>query len=237
MEKREKFASRLGFLLISAGCAIGIGNVWRFPYITGQYGGAAFVLIYLFFLVVLGLPIMAMEFAVGRASRKSCAVSFRVLEPAGTKWHWYAWLGMAGNYLLMMFYTTVAGWMLAYVVKMLRGAFTGASAEAVGGIFNDMLAQPGPQIFWMIVAVVLGFGVCSLGLQNGVEKITKAMMVCLLLLMVALAVRSVTLPGAGEGLKFYLVPDFGRLVEQGVGNVVYAAMGQAFFTLSLGRKL
>ena len=234
MEKREKFASRLGFLLISAGCAIGIGNVWRFPYITGQYGGAAFVLIYLFFLVVLGLPIMAMEFAVGRASRKSCAVSFRVLEPAGTKWHWYAWLGMAGNYLLMMFYTTVAGWMLAYVVKMLRGAFTGASAEAVGGIFNDMLAQPGPQIFWMIVAVVLGFGVCSLGLQNGVEKITKAMMVCLLLLMVALAVRSVTLPGAGEGLKFYLVPDFGRLVEQGVGNVVYAAMGQAFFTLSLG---
>ena len=196
MEKREKFASRLGFLLISAGCAIGIGNVWRFPYITGQYGGAAFVLIYLFFLVVLGLPIMAMEFAVGRASRKSCAVSFRVLEPAGTKWHWYAWLGMAGNYLLMMFYTTVAGWMLAYVVKMLRGAFTGASAEAVGGIFNDMLAQPGPQIFWMIVAVVLGFGVCSLGLQNGVEKITKAMMVCLLLLMVALAVRSVTLPGA-----------------------------------------
>lgn len=234
MEKREKFASRLGFLLISAGCAIGIGNVWRFPYITGQYGGAAFVLIYLFFLVVLGLPIMAMEFAVGRVSRKSCAVSFRVLEPAGTKWHWYAWLGMAGNYLLMMFYTTVAGWMLAYVVKMLRGAFTGASAEAVGGIFNDMLAQPGPQIFWMIVAVVLGFGVCSLGLQNGVEKITKAMMVCLLLLMVALAVRSVTLPGAGEGLKFYLVPDFGRLVEQGVGNVVYAAMGQAFFTLSLG---
>lgn len=234
MEKREKFASRLGFLLISAGCAIGIGNVWRFPYITGQYGGAAFVLIYLFFLVVLGLPIMAMEFAVGRASRKSCAVSFRVLEPAGTKWHWYAWLGMAGNYLLMMFYTTVAGWMLAYVVKMLRGAFTGASAEAVGGIFNDMLAQPGPQIFWMIVAVVLGFGVCSLGLQNGVEKFTKAMMVCLLLLMVALAVRSVTLPGAGEGLKFYLVPDFGRLVEQGVGNVVYAAMGQAFFTLSLG---
>ena len=234
MEKREKFASRLGFLLISAGCAIGIGNVWRFPYITGQYGGAAFVLIYLFFLVVLGLPIMAMEFAVGRASRKSRAVSFRVLEPAGTKWHWYAWLGMAGNYLLMMFYTTVAGWMLAYVVKMLRGAFTGASAEAVGGIFNDMLAQPGPQIFWMIVAVVLGFGVCSLGLQNGVEKITKAMMVCLLLLMVALAVRSVTLPGADEGLKFYLVPDFGRLVEQGVGNVVYAAMGQAFFTLSLG---
>ena len=233
MEKREKFASRLGFLLISAGCAIGIGNVWRFPYITGQYGGAAFVLIYLFFLVVLGLPIMAMEFAVGRASRKSCAVSFRVLEPAGTKWHWYAWLGMAGNYLLMMFYTTVAGWMLAYVVKMLRGAFTGASAEAVGGIFNDMLAQPGPQIFWMIVAVVLGFGVCSLGLQNGVEKITKAMMVCLLLLMVALAVRSVTLPGAGEGLKFYLVPDFGRLVEQGVGNVVYAAMGQAFFSLSI----
>lgn len=234
MEKREKFASRLGFLLISAGCAIGIGNVWRFPYITGKYGGAAFVLIYLVFLVILGLPIMTMEFAVGRASQKSCAKSFHVLEPQGTKWHWNAWLGMAGNYLLMMFYTTVAGWMLAYVVKMLRGDFVGASAQAVGEQFNAMLANAGPQIFWMIAAVLLGFGVCSLGLQNGVEKITKVMMVCLLLLMVALVVRSVTLPGAIEGLKFYLVPDFGRLMEQGIGNVVYAAMGQSFFTLSLG---
>ncbi|MEG2833680.1 MAG: sodium-dependent transporter [Ruthenibacterium sp.] len=234
MEKREKFASRLGFLLISAGCAIGIGNVWRFPYITGLYGGAAFVLIYLLFLAILGIPVMVMEFAVGRASRKSCASSFKVLEPKGSKWHWYGWFGMAGNYLLMMFYTTVCGWMLAYVFKMLRGEFVGATAETAGATFNAMLANPGPQIFWMIVTVVLGFGVCSLGLQNGVEKITKVMMILLLCLMVVLCVRSVTLPGAGEGLKFYLIPDFSRLFEQGVGTVVYAAMGQAFFTLSLG---
>lgn len=234
MEKREKFASRLGFLLISAGCAIGIGNVWRFPYITGLYGGAAFVLIYLLFLAILGIPVMVMEFAVGRASRKSCASSFKILEPKGTKWHWYGWFGMAGNYLLMMFYTTVCGWMLAYVFKMMRGEFTGATAEISGATFNAMLANPGPQIFWMIVSVILGFGVCSLGLQNGVEKITKVMMILLLGLMVILCVRSVTLPGAGEGLRFYLIPDFARLFEQGIGTVVYAAMGQAFFTLSLG---
>ncbi len=234
METREKFASRLGFLLISAGCAIGIGNVWRFPYITGAYGGAAFVLIYLFFLVVLGLPIMVMEFAVGRASRKSCASSFKVLEQKGQKWHLVGWFGMLGNYVLMMFYTTVAGWMLNYVFKMLKGDFVGADADAVGAAFGNMLAAPGQQIFWMVVAVLLGFGVCSMGLQNGVEKITKIMMVCLLGLMVVLCVRSVTLPGAGEGLKFYLIPDFGRLAEHGVGTVVYAAMGQAFFTLSLG---
>ena len=234
METREKFASRLGFLLISAGCAIGIGNVWRFPYITGAYGGAAFVLIYLFFLVVLGLPIMVMEFAVGRASRKSCASSFKVLEQKGQKWHLVGWFGMLGNYVLMMFYTTVAGWMLNYVFKMLKGDFVGADADAVGAAFGNMLAAPGQQIFWMVVAVLLGFGVCRMGLQNGVEKITKIMMVCLLGLMVVLCVRSVTLPGAGEGLKFYLIPDFGRLAEHGVGTVVYAAMGQAFFTLSLG---
>ena len=234
MENREKFASRLGFLLISAGCAIGIGNVWRFPYITGVYGGAAFVLIYLFFLVILGLPIMVMEFAVGRASRKSCASSFKVLEPKGSKWHWYGGLGLAGNYLLMMFYTTVAGWMLSYVFKMVRGDFVQANAETVGNIFGGMLADPVGQIFWMVVAVLLGFGVCSLGLQNGVEKITKVLMVCLLALMGLLCVRSVTLPGAGAGLAFYLIPDFGRLMEQGLFTVIYAAMGQAFFTLSLG---
>ena len=234
METREKFASRLGFLLISAGCAIGIGNVWRFPYITGAYGGAAFVLIYLFFLFILGLPIMVMEFAVGRASRKSCASSFKVLEPKGTKWHLAGWFGMLGNYVLMMFYTTVAGWMLNYVFKMIKGDFVGADANTVGAVFGDMLAAPGQQIFWMIAAVLLGFGVCSMGLQNGVEKITKTMMVCLLCLMVVLCVRSVTLPGADEGLKFYLIPDFGRLVDHGVGTVIYAAMGQAFFTLSLG---
>mgnify|MGYP003293169881 CR=1 FL=1 len=234
MAEREKFASRLGFLLISAGCAIGIGNVWRFPYITGQYGGAAFVLIYLFFLVVLGLPIMTMEFAVGRASRKSCASGFKVLQPKGTKWHWYAGVGLAGNYLLMMFYTTVCGWMFAYVAKMISGNFVGASSEQVGNIFNDMLAKPLPQIGWMLLAVVLGFGVCSLGVQKGVERVTKVMMVALLGLMVLLCIRSVTLPGAMEGLKFYLVPDFSKLAENGVFNAVYAAMGQAFFTLSLG---
>lgn len=234
MQQREKFSSRLGFLLISAGCAIGIGNVWRFPYITGRYGGAAFVLIYLFFLVILGLPIMVMEFAVGRASQKSCASSFRALEPAGTKWHWYAVLGMAGNYLLMMFYTTVCGWMLAYIPKMLSGRFAGASVDTAKAVFAGMLADPWAQVGWMVLSVLLGFGVCSLGLQNGVEKITKVMMVCLLVLMLALAVRSVTLPGAGAGLRFYLVPDFGRLWEQGIFTVVYAAMGQAFFTLSLG---
>ena len=234
MEKRETFASRLGFLLISAGCAIGIGNVWRFPYITGRYGGAAFVLIYLFFLIVLGLPIMVMEFSVGRASRKSCAQSFRVLEPAGSKWHHYAWFGMAGNYLLMMFYTTEGGWMLAYVFKMLRGDFVSAGTAAVEEQFNQFLSAPGPQLGWMAVTVFIGFFICSLGLRGGVEKITKWLMIFLLGLMVILAVRSITLPNAAEGLKFYLIPDFSRVAEQGVFNVIYAAMGQAFFTLSLG---
>ena len=172
MEKREKFASRLGFLLISAGCAIGIGNVWRFPYITGQYGGAAFVLIYLFFLVVLGLPIMAMEFAVGRASRKSCAVSFRVLEPAGTKWHWYAWLGMAGNYLLMMFYTVIAGWLLLYCLKMAKGDVVGLDADGVAGQFGQLMGEPGIMTLFMALVVLIAMGVCLQGLQNGVERIT-----------------------------------------------------------------
>ena len=234
MEKREHFSSRLGFILISAGCAIGLGNVWRFPYITGQYGGAAFVLIYLVFLVILGLPIMVMEFAVGRASQKSAARSFNVLEPKGTKWHLHGYACLAGNYLLMMFYTAVAGWMLSYVFKMATGEFVGKDSAAVGQIFNDLLAQPGPMAFWMIVVTVLCFGVCSLGLQNGVERITKWMMSCLLIIMIVLCVRSVTLPGASEGLKFYLIPDFGKMAENGIGEAIYAAMGQSFFTLSLG---
>ena len=234
MKEREKFASRLGFILISAGCAIGLGNVWRFPYITGKYGGAAFVLIYLLFLLILGLPIMVMEFAVGRASQKSAAVSFDVLEPKGTKWHWYKWGAMAGNYLLMMFYTTVGGWMIAYFTKMLSGEFVGKTPEEVGGVFNGMLAQPVYMGIFMLITIALGFGICSMGLQKGVERITKAMMACLFLIMIVLCVRSATLPGAAEGLKFYLLPDFGRMVEQGIGEVVYAAMGQAFFTLSLG---
>ncbi|MBE6964522.1 MAG: sodium-dependent transporter [Ruminococcaceae bacterium] len=234
MKEREKFSSRLGFILISAGCAIGLGNVWRFPYITGQYGGAAFVLIYLLFLVILGLPIMAMEFSVGRASRKSAARSFHELEPAGTKWHWFSYLAVAGNYLLMMFYTVIAGWMIAYFVKMLRGEFVGQDPAAVEQIFGTMTSQPITMIFWMIVAIAIGFGVCGLGLQKGVEKITKWMMSSLFVIMLILVIRAVTLPGASEGLKFYLMPDFGKMAEAGIINVVAAAMGQAFFTLSIG---
>lgn len=237
--EREKFASRLGFILISAGCAIGLGNVWRFPFITGKYGGAAFVLVYLVFLVILGLPIMVMEFAVGRASQKSAALSFNVLEPKGTKWHLYRYGAMAGNYLLMMFYTTVGGWMLAYVCKMFLGEFQGMDSGAVTSVFFDMLAQPGPMIGWMLVVTLLGFGICSLGLQKGVERITKVMMTCLLLLMLVLVVRSVTLGGAMEGLRFYLVPDFHNLLYDAEGSfilgaAIYDAMSQAFFTLSLG---
>lgn len=231
---REKFSSRLGFLLISAGCAIGLGNVWRFPFITGQYGGAAFVLIYLFFLVILGLPIMVMEFSVGRASRKSAALSFRVLEPKDSKWHIYGYFAMMGNYMLMMFYTTVCGWMLIYFVKMARGDFVRQSPETVTAAFTNMLADPVTMGIAMVIVVILGFGICSLGLQNGVERITKVMMVCLLAVMVVLVFRSVTLEGAAEGLKFYLLPDFGKMMEQGLSTVIFAAMGQAFFTLSLG---
>ncbi len=234
MEKREKFSSRLGFILISAGCAVGLGNVWRFPYITGKYGGAAFVLIYLVFLIILGMPIMAMEFAVGRASQRSAARSFHVLEPEGTWWHLEGYAAMAGNYLLMMFYTTVGGWMLSYVFKMLSGAFEGRSPEEVGSIFSDMLSRPAPMTFWMIVTVLLSFGICSLGLRNGVERITKIMMSFLFLILIVLCIRSVTLEGAAKGLRFYLVPDFGRVRENGIGEVIFAAMGQAFFTLSLG---
>ena len=234
MNNRERFSSRLGVILISAGCAVGLGNVWRFPYITGQYGGAAFVLVYLIFLVLLGLPIMVMEFAVGRASQKSAARSFHVLEPAGTKWHLQGYACMAGNYLLMMFYTTVGGWMAAYIFKTLTGEFKGLDSDGVAAVFNDMLARPGYMTFWMVLVVLLSFFICSLGLQKGVERITKAMMSCLFLILLILCIRSVTLPGASEGLRFYLIPDFTRFTENGVGNTIFAAMGQAFFTLSLG---
>lgn len=232
--RREKFGSRLGFILISAGCAIGLGNVWRFPYITGAYGGAAFVLIYLFFLLILGLPIMVMEFAVGRASQKSAALSFDRLEPEGTKWHWYKYGAMAGNYLLMMFYTTIGGWMLLYFVKMAAGKFEGLDTEGVAAEFGALMERPGLMAFCMVLVVVACFAICSRGLQKGVEKITKVMMVLLLVLMIVLAVRSATLPGAGEGLKFYLLPDFHKIREAGLMEVVFAAMGQSFFTLSLG---
>lgn len=232
--QREKFGSRLGFILISAGCAIGLGNVWRFPYITGKYGGAAFVLIYLVFLVLLGLPIMVMEFAVGRASRASVAMSFDRLEPLGTKWHWYKWFGMAGNYLLMMFYTTIGGWILLYVFKMAGGEFEGKNADEIAGVFGNLMEQPGLMTICMIVVVAVCFGIVCMGLQKGVEKITKKMMILLLALMVILAIRSATLPGAGEGIRFYLLPDFKKAAESGLKEVIFAAMGQSFFTLSLG---
>lgn len=233
MEKRERLSSRIGFILISVGCAVGLGNVWRFPYITGKYGGAAFVLIYLGFLVILGLPIMVMEFSVGRASQRSAARSFHVLEPKGSKWHIASWLIMAGNYVLMMFYTTVAGWMLIYIKKMVAGEFAQESVDT-GAVFNEMLGSPTGMVGGMLVVVVLGTLVCSIGLQKGVERITKWMMSLLFVILLVLCVRSVTLPGAGEGLAFYLVPDFSKITEAGIGNVFYAAMGQAFFTLSLG---
>ncbi len=234
MQEREKFGSRLGFVLISAGCAIGLGNVWRFPYIVGQYGGAAFVLIYLFFLAVFGLPIMVMEFSVGRASQKSIARSFQALEPAGSKWHWYSWIGMAGNYLLMMFYTTVAGWMFIYFYKTATGAFVGLDVAAIGEVFNDVLASPALLAGCMVLVVVLGMLICAQGLQNGVEKVNKVMMLALLALLVVLAIRAVTLDGAQAGLAFYLVPDLSVIMEIGLSEVVFAAMGQAFFTLSIG---
>ena len=231
---REKFSSRLGFILISAGCAIGLGNVWRFPYIVGQYGGAAFVLIYAVFLVLLGLPIIVMEFAVGRASQKSAALSFDVLEPKGSKWHFEKWFAMAGNYILMMFYTTVAGWLFLYFVKMAAGDFAGLDADGVAGEFNAMLSNPSLMIGFMILCVVFCFSVCAMGLQGGVEKITKLMMVSLLVLMVVLAINSVRMEGSRPGLEFYLKPDFNKIKETGIGEVVFAALGQSFFTLSIG---
>lgn len=239
MEKREKFSSRLGFLLISAGCAIGLGNVWRFPYITGKYGGGAFVLVYLLFLVILGMPVLVMELAVGRGSRRSIAKSFHVLEPKGTYWHLHAWVGLAGNYLLMMFYTVIAGWLLFYCLKMVRGDFVGLDAAGVAGEFGALQAQPVTMAVFMALVVVLGMLVCLQGVQKGVERITKWMMLCLLALMAALAVRSVTMEGGGEGLRFYLRPNFRSLAYDAQGNwilgeSVYAAMGQAFFTLSIG---
>lgn len=232
--EREKFKSRLGFILLSAGCAIGIGNVWRFPYVVGNNGGGAFVLCYIFFLFVVGLPIMTMEFAVGRASRKSTARSFYVLEKKGQKWHWHGYAGMIGNYVLMMFYTTVAGWMLNYFFGMASGRFQGVDTQGVQELFGGMLMDPKTMMIWMVIVVVLGFGVCSVGLQKGVEKITKGMMIALLLIMVLLAIHSFSLEEGREGLQFYLIPDVNKVKEIGVGKVLVSAMNQAFFTLSLG---
>ncbi|MCD8350983.1 MAG: sodium-dependent transporter [Planctomycetaceae bacterium] len=232
--ERESLGSRLGFLFISAGCAIGLGNVWRFPYITGAHGGGAFVILYLLFLVFLGLPILVMEFAVGRASRQNIGGAFRKLEPPGTHWHIHGYTGIIGNYLLMMFYTTVGGWMLAYCYYSLTGKLKGLDADGVGAFFATTLGDAGTQVSWMAFVSVVGMGVCYVGLRRGVETVTKVMMSGLFILLVTLAIRSATLEGADAGLRFYLLPDFNRLYDSGLWTSVYAALGQAFFTLSLG---
>lgn len=234
MKERERLGSRLGFILISAGCAIGIGNVWKFPYMAGQGGGGAFVLFYLLFLLILGLPIMTMEFAVGRASQKSPVKAYYALEKPGQKWHIHGYITLIGCYLLMMFYTTVAGWMLHYFYLTATGKFTGLNSDAVASQFNTMLSQPQVMGFWMVIIVIAGILVCSIGLQNGLEKVTKVMMISLLFIMVILAINSFFMDGAKEGLSFYLIPDFERMKEIGIIKTITGAMNQAFFTLSLG---
>lgn len=233
--KRESFKSRLGFLLVSAGCAIGIGNVWRFPYVTGENGGGLFVLLYLLFLIIMGLPVLTMELAVGRASRKSAVLGYKELEKKGSKWHIHGWIAILGCCVLMMYYTTVSGWMVSYFFKFLKGDFTkGMSTEDTKAAFGNLLSDPKQMTFWMVLTVVLGFFVCSRGLQNGLEKISKFMMSALLILIVVLAIHSITLPGAAEGVKFYLVPNMKSVSNVGLKNIITAAMNQAFFTLSLG---
>lgn len=232
--KREHLGSRLGFILLSAGCAIGIGNVWKFPYITGQYGGGIFVLIYLFFLTVMGVPIMSMEFAIGRAAQKSPAAMYKELEKPGQKWHIHGYAALVGNYLLMMFYTAVAGWMLNYFVKTATGTFVGLDTNGVAGVFGEMMGAPGPMVIFTYIVIVMGFLVCGGGVQKGLERITKWMMLALLAIMVILAVNSIFMKGGSEGLKFYLIPSIEKMKEAGIGNVIVAAMNQAFFTLSLG---
>ena len=232
--KREGFQSRLGFLLVSAGCAIGIGNVWKFPYVTGQIGGGVFVLFYLLSLLIMGVPVLTMELAVGRASRKSVVLGYKELEKPKTVWHIHGWFCILGCYLLMMYYTTVAGWMLDYFFKFAGGGFNGVSVDATGDVFGAMLGAPGEMALFMIIIVLAGFIVVSRGLQSGLERISKWMMLCLLGLMVVLAIHNLTLEGGMDGLKFYLLPDFQRAAEVGFGNVIVAAMNQSFFTLSLG---
>ena len=231
--QREHLGSRLGFLLLSAGCAIGIGNVWKFPWMTGQYGGGAFVLIYLLFLLVLGVPVLTMEFAMGRAAQKSPLKMYQALKP-GSKWGWHGYVCLLGNVMLMMFYTTVAGWMLQYFVDTARGVFVGLDTAAVEAKFGEMLANPGKMTVYMAIVVVLGFSIISIGIQKGLERVTKVMMMALIVLMFLLSLHSMTLSGGGAGLRFYLVPDFDRMLEIGVGNVIVGAMNQSFFTLSLG---
>lgn len=233
--KRESFGSRLGFLLVSAGCAIGIGNVWRFPYITGKNGGGYFVLFYLICLLLLGVPVLTMELAVGRGSRKSAVLGYRALEKPGSKWHIHGWFCLIGCYLLMMYYTTVTGWMVNYFCKFLTGSFhAGMSTEEISGMFGTMLSSPGSMALFTEIVVVAGLIVCSFGLQKGLERVTKVMMLALLCLILVLAVHSLTLSGAAEGLKFYLLPSVDSIRANGLGSLITDAMNQAFFTLSLG---
>ena len=233
--ERESFKSRLGFILVSAGCAIGIGNVWRFPYVAGENGGGLFVLFYLIFLVLMGIPVLTMELAVGRASRKSAVLGYKKLEKPKSKWHIHGWFCMLGCYLLMMYYTTVSGWMTSYFYKFATGTFeSGMTSEQVSGVFSQLQSNPIEMVIWMAIITILGFLVCSRGIQKGIEKVSKVMMIALLVLILALAVNSILLSGAGEGLKFYLVPDFEKVSEIGIGKIVSAAMNQSFFTLSLG---
>ena len=232
--EREGFKSRLGFILVSAGCAIGIGNVWKFPYVAGQNGGGLFVLVYLLFLAIMGIPILTMELSLGRASRKSIVQAYKKLEPKGSKWHVHGWFSLAGNYLLMMFYTSVSGWMVDYGWKFATGGFKGVTAEGADKVLSDMLANPAELIIFMAITVILGFAVCAGGVKNGLERVSKWMMIALLLLIVVLAVNSVFLENSAEGLRFYLMPDFSSIEKVGLFNIVSAAMSQAFFTLSLG---
>ena len=232
--QRERLGSRLGFILLSAGCAIGIGNVWKFPYMVGQNGGGIFVLIYLFFLLIMGIPVMTIEFSLGRASQKSPVRLYQQLEPKGSKWHLHGYLAMAGNYLLMMFYTTVAGWMIQYFLAIASGRFDGMDTKQVGDAFNSICADPLTMVLFSCLVVVLGFFICSFSLQKGLEKVSKFLMLALLAIMVILAINSFTMDGAKEGLSFYLKPDLSRAMEVGIGNVIVGAMTQAFFTLSLG---
>lgn len=234
MKEREQFKSRIGFLLLSAGCAIGIGNVWRFPYVVGQNGGGIFVFFYLIFLLLIGVPILSMEFSVGRASAKSPVKAYQSLEKPGQKWHLHGYVGLLGNFCLMIYYTTVSGWMLNYFYKFLTGGFTGVKTSQVASVFQNVLSSPSQNVFWMIVVVVIGMLVCSMGLQNGVERITKVMMIGLLGLIVVLAVHGLALDNAMAGVKFYLYPDFNKIKHIGLLNVIVAAMNQSFFTLSIG---
>ena len=236
MSNRENFKSNLGFILVSAGCAIGIGNVWKFPYVAGANGGGVFVLFYFLFLLIMGVPVFTMELAVGRASRQGAVGAYKALEKPGQKWHIHGWLAIVGNYLLMMYYTTVSGWMLAYFYKFVTGTFDKIepTKEAIDGVFGAMTSSPTEMVIFMAIIVVAGFLVCSFSLQGGLERISKIMMLGLLGLIVILAINSVTLEGGLEGIRFYLLPDFKRAADVGIGNVITAAMNQSFFTLSLG---